>query len=116
MLNKIKNLMKNFVAIFFYSIILISCSGGLVDDSSWSGKDKIAGVGFSYTLETKPNNTYKLVGNAGGMSVNERGTFMKINDNEIILTSGEFEGCKFVKVGSSLKWYLDNGDYFMTLN
>ena len=38
------------------------------------------------------------------------------SDNEIILTSGEWGGSKFVKDGSSLKWYFDDGDYFMTLN
>ena len=111
-----KNVMKIFGAVFFSSIILISCSGGSIDDNSWSGKDIIAGVGFSYSLETKSNNTYKLLGDSGGMPVNESGTFKKINDNEIILTSGEFDGSKFITDGSSLKWYLDNGDYFMTLN
>jgi len=104
------------MVVFFSSIMLISCSGGSIDDNSWSGEDIIGGIGFSYTLETKSDNTYKLVGYAGGMPVNESGTFKKMNDKEIILISGEFDGSKFVMNGSSLKWYLDNGDYLMTLN
>jgi hypothetical protein len=111
-----KRLMTIFGAILFTSVILTSCGGGSIDDNSWSGNDIIAGVGFSYSLEIKSNNTYKLVGDAGGILVNESGTFKKINDNEIVLTSGKFHGSKFVKDGSSLKWYLDDGNYFMTLN
>lgn len=110
-----KNVMIFLWVALFTSLILIGCGGGSIDDNSWSGKSIIAGVVFSYSFETKSDNTFKLTGNAAGIPVNESGTFKKINDNEIVLTSGEFNGDKFVKDGSSLKWYLDNGDYFMTL-
>jgi hypothetical protein len=111
-----KKIMSIFGAVLISSIILISCSSGSIENNSWSGKDVIAGVGFSYSLETKSDNTYSLVGDSGGISVNESGTFKKINDYEIIFTSGEFNGSRFVKDGSSLKWYLDNGNFFMSLN
>lgn len=102
--------------IIITSFIFISCGSPSIDNGSWSGKDVIAGVGFSYSLETKSNNTYSLIGVAGGLSVNESGTFRKINDNEIMLTSGEFNGTRFKKDGSTLRWYLENGMYFMSLN
>jgi hypothetical protein len=112
--------MKNVITIsgpvLISSVMLISCGFGSIENNSWSGEDEIAGVEFSYSLETKSDNTYTLVGYAGGFSVNESGSFKKINNNEIILTSGEFDGSRFVKDGASLKWYLDNGDFFMSLN
>ena len=105
-----------FAAVIISATMLISCGSGSIDNNTWSGEDIIAGVGFNYSLKTNSNNTYTLVGNSGGIPVDEKGTFKKINDNEIKLTSGEFNGSRFVMSGSTLKWYLDTGDLFMTLN
>jgi len=114
-IQKMKKVMTILGAILFTSFILSSC-GSSIDNNSWSGNDVIAGVEFNYKFETKSDNTYTLVGDSGGMSVNENGTYRKVSDTEIILTSGNFNGCKFVKEGSSLKMYLDNGGLFMSLH
>ncbi len=103
------------MVILFYSTILTSC-GGSIENNSWSGENIIAGVGFSFKLETKSDKTYKLTGDAGGMSVNETGTYQKNNDSEIELLTGEFSGYKFKKEGSTLEMYTDDGDYFMSFN
>jgi len=95
--------------------LLISCAAP-INNSSWSGNDRIAGVDFEFEFTTSSDNTYTLVGNSGGIEVDDKGTYSKISENEIVLTSGEFSGSKFVKDGSSLKMYLDNGEFFMRLN
>lgn len=96
-------------------MIANASSNSSIDQGSWSGSDTIAGVKFDYVLKTNSDNNYSLNGNAGGMSVNESGSFEKISDNELVIISGDFSGSKFKKDGSSMKWYLDNGDFFMTL-
>ncbi len=100
------------IAVF---LLIIGCSNS-INKGSWKGKENIAGVGFSFTLTTNSDNTYTLVGDAGGITVDEKGTFLMNSENEIILKSGEWDGSKFIKENSSLKWYLDNGDFFMTLH
>jgi hypothetical protein len=88
----------------------------LTINSTWKGSDVIAGVEFIYELQLKEDKTYSLIGTAGGINLNEKGTFKSVKENEIILLNGEYKDCKFIKEGNSLNWYMDNGDFFMTLN
>jgi hypothetical protein len=113
--NKMKKAITIFCVILFAVSVLTSC-GGSIENNSWSGTDIIAGVGFSYKLETKSDNTYKLTGDAGGISVNETGSYKKNSDTEIELLTGDFAGYKFIKEGSSIKIYMDDGNYFMSLH
>ena len=110
-----KNITKIFATLLFAVIILASC-GGSLEKNSWSGEENIAGVGFAYKLETNTDKTYNLTGNAGGMPVNEAGTYKINNETEIELLTGEFAGFKFKKEGASIKMYTDDGNYFMSLN
>ena len=101
--------------LFVLAFLIIGCGGGPVDSGSWSGSDNIAGVSFSYSLKTNSDNTYTLKGNAGGIDVDEKGTYRKVSDKEIELTSGQFSGSTFKKTSNGMEFYLDNGEFFMTL-
>ena len=64
----------------------------------------------------KEDKTYTLICIAGGSDVKDKGTYKIVKENEIILLNGEFKDCKFIKEGNALNWYMDSGDFFMTLN
>ncbi len=86
-----------------------------VSKSEWSGSSNIAGVNFNTNLILfLDEKRFSLSGSAGGMYFDDSGTYTE-SGSKIIMNSGEYKNWYFIKDGSSMDMYSDEGDYFMSL-
>jgi hypothetical protein len=97
-------------------LLAAACGAPPIDDGVWDGRESIAGVEFILRFETRPDQTYRLTGSAGGLPVDDEGSFSWSGDDEITLTSGEFSGFRFQRDGTALHIHTDDGLLFMTLH
>ena len=86
-----------------------------VSKSEWSGSSNIAGVNFNTNLILfLDEKRFSLSGSAGGSYFDDSGTYTE-SGSKIIMNSGEYRNWYFIKDGSSMDMYTDEGDYFMSL-
>lgn len=91
-----------------------------IEAKVWDGETELAGVHIYYALSLGEG-TYILYGVVSGIEHLEIGTYNYLDANQIEITTTKtkskegFSGSLFKLESGVLRWYLDDGEYFMTL-